>query len=113
MQPTFFRRTHIQFFILIEASITDSLAGLSEPKMRGSIRFMSRKGCSPGNSACEGFFVRMKNEMFQGRSWQGVALENFIQQIEAYMVCNRDERMKLPRGGLSPAEFRSEMGITI
>jgi len=27
-------------------------------------RSMSRKGCSPDNSACEGFFGRMKNEMF-------------------------------------------------
>lgn len=26
-------------------------------------RSMSRKGCSPDNSACEGFFGRMKNEM--------------------------------------------------
>lgn len=39
---------------------------------------MPRKGCSPDNSACEGFFGRMKNEMFYGRSWQGVTLENFM-----------------------------------
>lgn len=52
----------------------------------GLIRSMSRKGCLPDNSACEGFFGRMKNEMFYGRSWQGVTLENFMQQIEAYMV---------------------------
>ena len=53
----------------------------------------------------------MKNEMFYGRSWQGVTLENFMQQIEEYMVWYRDERIKLSLGGLSPAEFRSEMGI--
>ena len=29
----------------------------------GFQRSMSRKGCSPDNSACEGFFGRMKNEM--------------------------------------------------
>lgn len=28
----------------------------------------------------------MKNEIFYGRSWQGVILENFMQQIEEYMV---------------------------
>jgi transposase InsO family protein len=28
------------------------------------IRSMSKKGCSPANSACEGFFGRPKNEMF-------------------------------------------------
>ena len=55
----------------------------------------------------------MKNEMFYGRSWQGVTLENFMQQIEAYMVWYRDERIKLSLGGLSPAEFRSKMRINI
>ena len=31
-------------------------------------RSMSKKGCSPDNSACEGFFGRLKNEMFYDRS---------------------------------------------
>ena len=30
-------------------------------------RSMSKKGCSPDNSACEGFFGRIKNEMFYSR----------------------------------------------
>ena len=30
----------------------------------GLVRSMSRKGCSPDNSACEGFFGRLKNEMY-------------------------------------------------
>lgn len=79
----------------------------------GLIKSMSRKGCSPDNSACEGFFGRMKNEMFYGRPWQGVTLENFMHQIEAYMIWYRDERIKLSLGGLSPAEFRRKMEIAI
>lgn len=78
----------------------------------GLTRSMSRKGCSPDNSACEGFFGRMKNKMFYGRSWQGVTLENFMQQIEEYMVWYRNERIKLSLGRLSPAEFRSNMGVS-
>jgi len=31
------------------------------------IRSMSRKGCSPDNSACEGFFGRLKTELFYPR----------------------------------------------
>lgn len=31
-------------------------------------RSMSKKGCSPDNSACEGFFGRLKNEIFYDRS---------------------------------------------
>lgn len=38
----------------------------------GLQRSMSKKGCSPDNSACEGLFGRLKNEMFYNRSWVGV-----------------------------------------
>ncbi len=30
----------------------------------GIIRSMSKKGCSPDNAACKGFFGRLKTEMF-------------------------------------------------
>ena len=32
----------------------------------GLIRSMSRKGCSPDNAACEGFFGRLKTECIMG-----------------------------------------------
>ena len=54
----------------------------------------------------------MKNEMFYDRSWQGVTLAKFIQQIESYMVWYRDIRIKLSLGGLSPMEYRTKMGVT-
>lgn len=44
-------------------------------KSAGLTRSMSKKGCSPDNSACEGFFGRLKNKMFYGRSWIGVSLD--------------------------------------
>lgn len=53
----------------------------------------------------------MKNEMFYGRSWQGVTLEKFIQHIESYMVWYRDTQIKLPLGGLSPPEYITTMGV--
>lgn len=34
------------------------------------VRSMSRKGYSPDNAACEGFFGRLKTELFYSRSWQ-------------------------------------------
>ncbi len=37
---------------------------ISRMEKYGFQRSMSKKGCSPDNSACEGFFGRMKNEMF-------------------------------------------------
>jgi transposase InsO family protein len=75
-------------------------------------RSMSKKGCSPDNSACEGFFGRMKNEMFYGLSWSGVSVEEFIHIIENYMVWYREKRIKNTLGGLSPLEYRQNLGIS-
>lgn len=36
------------------------------------MRSMSKKGCSPDNAACEGFFGRLKTEFFYGRDWRRV-----------------------------------------
>lgn len=40
---------------------------------------MSPKGCSPDNSACEGLFGRLKNEMFYNRDWTGVSIQEFAE----------------------------------
>ena len=37
---------------------------------------MSKKGCSPDNAACEGFFGILKKEMFYDRDWEGVNIYN-------------------------------------
>jgi putative transposase len=46
---------------------------------------MSKKGCLPDNSACEGFFGRLKNEMFYGKSWAGISIEHFDQHLDSYI----------------------------
>ena len=51
----------------------------------GLTRSMSKKGCSPDNSACEGFFGHLKTEMFYGHNWDEYTLEEFIQAIDDYM----------------------------
>ena len=68
----------------------------------GLTRSMSKKGCSPDNLACEGFFGRMKNEMFYGEKWDKISVEEFISIINQYMHWYRDKRIKLSLGGLSP-----------
>lgn len=52
---------------------------ISRMEAAGLQRSMSRKGCSPDNSACEGLFGRLKNEMFYNRDWKGVSIQQFIQ----------------------------------
>ena len=75
-------------------------------------RSMSKKGCSPDNSACEGFFGRMKTEMFYGVSWLNVSIEEFIHTVEDYMVWYREKRIKISLGGLSPLEYRQKLGLS-
>ncbi len=41
-------------------------------------RSMSKKGRSPANSACEGFFGYLKITMFYGRNWSKSTLDDII-----------------------------------
>lgn len=77
------------------------------------VRSMSKKGCSPDNSACEGFFGRMKNELFYPRSWQGVSIQAFIDEINRYMIWFREKRIKESLGAMSPIEFRKSLGLVV
>ena len=74
-------------------------------------RSMSKKGCSPDNSACEGFFGRMKNEMFYGYNWNDVTTSEFIQLVNEYMEWYREKRIKISLGGKSPMDYRRSLGL--
>lgn len=75
------------------------------------IRSMSKKGCSPDNSACEGFFGRMKNEMFYGIKWDDTEVSEFIDIVNEYMEWYREKRIKVSLGGMSPMEYRRSLGL--
>ena len=77
----------------------------------GLTRSMSKKGCSPDNAACEGFFGRLKNEMFYGRLWTNVSLETFAQELDRYIHWYNHKRIKLSLGGMSPFEYRLNLGL--
>ncbi|HFD4574284.1 putative transposase-like protein [Klebsiella pneumoniae] len=78
----------------------------------GLIRSMSRKGCSSDNAACEGFFGRIKNEMFYGRDWAGITLEKFICFLDRYIRWYNEKSIKLSLGAMSPVKYRQHLGIT-
>lgn len=73
---------------------------------------MSRKGCPQDNAACEGFFGRVKNEMFYNRSWNGVSINEFIDVLDRYLVWYNEKRIKLSLGAMSPVEYRKSIGLT-
>lgn len=72
---------------------------------------MSKKGCPEDNAACEGFFGRLKNEMFYHRSWRGVRLDEFIDILNKYLIWYNEERIKVSLGGMSPMEYRQSIGL--
>jgi putative transposase len=75
-------------------------------------RSMSRKGCSPDNAACEGFFGRLKTEMFYRRDWREMTIEGFKEALDCYIRWYNEKRIKLSLGALSPLEYRASLGIT-
>ena len=77
----------------------------------GLVRSMSRKGCSPDNARCEGFFGRLKIEFFYGCDWAGVTIEEFMGMLDAYLRWYRDVRIKSDLGYKSPMRYRRDLGL--
>ena len=77
----------------------------------GITRSMSKKGCSPDNSACEGFFGRLKNEFFYYRSWEAVTFEEFTSELAAYIEYYNEGRIKQSLGWRSPMQYRRDLGL--
>lgn len=77
----------------------------------GPVRSMSRKGCSPDDARCEGFFGRLEIEFFHGCDWAGVALEEFMGMLDAYLRWYRDVRIKGDLDYRSPMQYRRDLGL--
>ena len=76
-------------------------------------RSMSKKSCSPDNAACEGFFGRLKNEMFYNKNWNRISVDSFIQELDEYLHWYNEERIKMSLGGMSPIQYRRSLGMVI
>lgn len=60
----------------------------------GLVRSMSRKGHSPDNAACEGFFGRMKVEAFHSLVRAGAPVAEIFEALDRYMPWYNDGRLK-------------------
>lgn len=87
------------------------LGWISRMENIGLTRSMSKKGCSPDNSACEGFFGRLKNEMFYYQSWQGISIDEFINELDSYLRWYNEKRIKMSLGAMSPVAYRRSIGL--
>lgn len=86
---------------------------ISRMETAGLERSMSRKGCSPDNSACEGLFGRIKNEMFYNRNWNGISIPCFIEILNNYLIWYNEKRIKTSLGNMSPLEYRRSLGLAV
>jgi len=77
----------------------------------GYSRSMSRKGCSPDNAACEGFFGILKREFFYNHDWSYISKEGFIKELDKYLTWFKIKRIKERLGYLSPTEYRSSLCV--
>ena len=77
----------------------------------GLTRSMSRKACSPDNAACEGFFGRLKNEMYYGHHWKRKSKHQLIEALNDYIQWYNKKRIKLSLHGKSPYEYRMSLGV--
>lgn len=82
---------------------------LQRVEAAGLVRSMSRKACTADNAACEGFFGRIKSEMFYGRSWRGVSVRQFIEILDDYLRWYNQRRIKMSLGAMSPMEYRESL----
>lgn len=72
---------------------------------------LSKKGCSPDNSAMEGFFGRLKAEFFYDRDWTGWTIEQCMDALDEYIHWYDEKRIKMSLGGMSPMQCRESLGF--
>ena len=80
--------------------------------INGLIRSISKKGYSLDNSACEGFFGRLKNEFFYNRTWTNTTTDDFITQLNDYIIWYNTKRIKESLGYKSPIDYRKTLDLS-
>ena len=74
-------------------------------------RSMPHKACSPDNAACEGFFGRLKNELFYPQDWKNATIEQFVETLDSDICWYNEKRIKISLGSPSPVEYRGSLGL--
>ncbi len=78
----------------------------------GFVRSMPKKGRSPGNSAREGFFGAIKNEMLYNEGQPRTAAREFVPYPEKCLIWSRERGIEESLGCKSVIDRRREIGIS-
>jgi transposase InsO family protein len=73
-------------------------------EQKGVIQSMSRKGHCLDNAVIENFFGLLKTELFYLQKFD--TINQFIEELEAYMYYYNNKRIKNKLKGLSPVQYR-------
>jgi putative transposase len=72
------------------------LAWLAYADQRRETRsFNVPKGLLTGYAACEGFFGRLKTELFNPRDWKAITIDQFVREVDAYIHWYNEKRIKI------------------
>jgi transposase InsO family protein len=77
----------------------------------GLRRSMSAKGCSPDNSAMEGFFGRMKTKAVYPEHWHKLTCRQVISKTHEYITWYNTTRIKQSLDYQSPGQHRKTLGL--
>lgn len=61
----------------------------------------------------EGFFGRLKIEMFYSRDWLHTTIDEFVACLGAYIRWYNEARIKVSLGARSPIDHRRSLGIAV
>lgn len=62
---------------------------------------------------CEGFFRRLKIEMFYSCDWLHTTIDDFVACLDAYIRWYNEARINILLGARSPIEHRRSLGIAV
>ena len=92
--------------------MNDMRSSLAFPHSSTSTSIASLPTPIPINAFANGFFGRLKTELFYPRDWRTTTIEQFIQIVDSYIRWYNEKRINISLGSLGPIEYRESLGLT-
>ena len=59
------------------------------------------------------FFIVTEGAITDGRNWDDYNIDQFITELDSYMVWYCEDRIKSTLGGVSPLKYRRRLGLAV
>ena len=91
--------------------IPTTAATAGGPDRYGLARSTGAKGCSPDNTAAEGFFGRMRTESVHPGHWEERTSDEVLVPVDEYLRWYNHEPIKRSLGWMSSVQYRQSQGM--